>query len=187
MKVILAEERERESGPESGSEVAPRAEPDSDAAPVDLDSRRLSRFLEEAQITGQLDHPGIVPVHELGLDDRGRVYFTMRSCAGATCGRSSSWSSAQRRAGTRTRALGVILKVCEAMAYAHAKGVIHRDLKPANIMVGRFGEVYVMDWGLARVLGARGPPRPAAARARRVAEPGAHRARRRRAPRPARP
>ena len=81
------------------------------------DSKTLGRFLEEAQVTGQLDHPGIVPIHELGLDAEGRV-----------------------------------LKVCEAMAYAHYKGVIHRDLKPANVMVGRFGAVYVMDWGIARVL-----------------------------------
>jgi formylglycine-generating enzyme required for sulfatase activity len=114
---------------------------------------RLSRFLEEAQVTGQLDHPGIVPVHELGIDARGRVFFTMKLVKGKTLEHvleavrhgDDGWSV--------TRALSVVLRVCEAMAFAHEKGVIHRDLKPANIMVGRFGETYVMDWGLARVLG----------------------------------
>lgn len=117
------------------------------------DSNTLARFLEEAQITGQLDHPGIVPVHELGLDQEGRAYFTMQLVRGSELTQviqdvhedSSSWNM--------TRALGVLLRVCEAMSYAHAKGVIHRDLKPSNIMVGEFGETYVMDWGLARVLG----------------------------------
>ncbi|MBL9078389.1 MAG: serine/threonine protein kinase [Planctomycetes bacterium] len=116
-----------------------------------VDPLVLSRFLEEAQVTGQLDHPGIVPVHELGIDEQGRVYFTMRLVHGrdleAICGLvargAEDW--------TTTRVLGVLLKVCEAMAYAHEKGVVHRDLKPQNVMVGRFGEVYVMDWGLARV------------------------------------
>jgi len=124
----------------------------SDDAPA-VDSRLLARFLEEAQITGQLDHPGIVPVHELGLDGEGRVYFTMKLVQGRTL--REVFDELARGAGgwTQTRVLGLILKVCEAMSYAHAKGVIHRDLKPANIMVGKYGEVYVMDWGLAKVLG----------------------------------
>src|SRR5262245_34819644 len=116
-----------------------------------VDSRALGRFLEEAQVTGQLDHPGIVPVHELGLDSAGRVYFTMKLVQGKTL--KEVFELAEEQGWTRTRALTVLLKVCEAMAYAHHKGVIHRDLKPANVMVGSFGEVYVMDWGLARVLG----------------------------------
>ena len=119
----------------------------------DADQGTLARFLDEAQITGQLDHPGIVPVHELGLDSDGRAYFTMKLVRGEDFsaiikrvhGTDESW--------TLTRALNAMLKVCEALSYAHAKGVIHRDLKPANIMVGRFEEVHVMDWGLARVLG----------------------------------
>jgi serine/threonine-protein kinase len=115
-------------------------------------ARSLSRFLEEAQVTGQLEHPGIVPVHELGLDTEGRVYFTMKLVKGRTL----KTVFAELRDGeggwTQIRVLGLVLKVCEAMSYAHAKGVIHRDLKPANVMVGQFGEVYVMDWGLARVL-----------------------------------
>jgi formylglycine-generating enzyme required for sulfatase activity/serine/threonine protein kinase len=114
--------------------------------------RTLGRFLEEAQLTSQLDHPGIVPVHELGIDGEGRVYFTMKMVKGEDLRKVFDKVFARDEGWSRTRALGVVLKVCEAMTYAHAKGVIHRDLKPANVMVGRFGEVYVMDWGLARIL-----------------------------------
>ena len=121
----------------------------------EIDRRLLSRFLEEAQITGQLDHPGIVPVHELGIDAEGRVYFTMKLVRGRDLKAIFDLVHQGAEGWNETRALGVILKACEAMAYAHAKGVIHRDLKPANVMVGGFGEVYVMDWGLARVLGRR--------------------------------
>jgi serine/threonine protein kinase/formylglycine-generating enzyme required for sulfatase activity len=117
------------------------------------DRRLLARFLEEAQITGQLDHPGIVPVHELGLDAEGRVYFTMKLVKGRDFKAILDLVVEQRDGWNQIRALGVLLKVCEAMSFAHDKGVIHRDLKPANIMVGKFGEVYVMDWGLARILG----------------------------------
>jgi|GEM_PF-3136059 len=115
-------------------------------------SRALGRFLEEAQVTGQLDHPGIVPVHELGLDPQGRVYFTMKLVKGRTLKEVLELAAEGDPAWSLPRVLGVILRVCEAMSYAHAKGVIHRDLKPSNIMVGRFGEVYVMDWGLAKLL-----------------------------------
>jgi len=115
--------------------------------------QRVARFLEEAQITGQLDHPGIVPVHRLGVDESGRAYFTMRLVRGATLHEVFAHARERRDGWTTTRVLGVILKVCEAMAYAHSKGVIHRDLKPSNVMVGRFGEALVMDWGLARILG----------------------------------
>ncbi len=113
----------------------------------------LARFLEEAQITGQLDHPGIVPVHEVGLDSGGHLYFTMRLIRGRDLRQIFDLARREEDGWSRTRALGALLKVCETMAFAHAKGVIHRDLKPANVMVGRFGEVYVMDWGLAKVLG----------------------------------
>ena len=120
-----------------------------------VDSKTLGRFLEEAQITGQLDHPGIVPVHELGLGADGQVYFTMRLVKGEDLRTIFQHVESGHEGWSPTRALTVMLKVCEAMAYAHAKGVIHRDLKPANIMVGKYGEVYVMDWGLARVAGAK--------------------------------
>ena len=112
----------------------------------------LSRFLEEAQVTAQLSHPGIVPVHELGLDGDGRVFFTMTLIQGQTLKEILELAREGSDDWTVTRTLNVLLKVCDAMSYAHNKGVVHRDLKPANIMVGRFGETYVMDWGLARVL-----------------------------------
>ena len=124
----------------------------------------LDRFLEEAQVTGQLDHPGIVPVHELGVDPDGVPFFTMPLVHGRELREILSEYHASRgakkggEAWTLPRLVGVVLRVCETMAYAHDKGVVHRDLKPANVMVGRYGEVYVMDWGLARLL-ARGDSR----------------------------
>ena len=125
------------------------------------DTRLQRRFLEEAQIAAQLDHPGIVPIHELGLDGDGRPFFSMQLVRGHDLGRILDDVREQRDGWTRTRVLIVLLRVCEAMAFAHERGVVHRDLKPANIMVGRFGETYVMDWGLAHVHGAE----PADARA----------------------
>jgi formylglycine-generating enzyme required for sulfatase activity/serine/threonine protein kinase len=136
---------------ESGVATPPTTVPPIAVPPVD--ARSLGRFLEEAQVTGQLDHPGIVPVHELGLDAEGRVYFTMKLVRGEDLRAVLTKLRAGLDGWTRTRVLGVLLKACEALAYAHAKGVVHRDLKPGNVMVGRFGEVYVMDWGLARVRG----------------------------------
>ena len=130
-----------------------RAEEVASGGTPPVDKRLLARFLEEAQITGQLDHPGIVPVHELGLDSEGHVYFTMKLVKGRDLKQIFDLAFEEQEGWNETRALGVLLKVCEAMAYAHKKGVIHRDLKPANVMVGNFGEVYVMDWGLARVEG----------------------------------
>ncbi len=126
------------------------AEPAPDGSTPDM---RLDRFLEEAQITGQLDHPGVVPVHELGVDGDGRAYFTMRLVRGREFSTVIALARDGREGWTRTRALDALLRVCETMAYAHAKSVVHRDLKPENVMVGQFGETYVMDWGLARVLG----------------------------------
>jgi formylglycine-generating enzyme required for sulfatase activity/serine/threonine protein kinase len=123
------------------------------SATAPVEGRTLARFLEEAQVTAQLDHPGIVPVHELGLDAEGRVFFTMTLVRGRNLQRVFELVFTQAEGWNETRALSVLLRVCEALAYAHKKGVIHRDLKPANVMVGDFGEVFVMDWGLARVLG----------------------------------
>jgi serine/threonine protein kinase len=117
------------------------------------DTSTIGRFLDEAQVTAQLEHPGIVPVHELGLDSQGNLYFTMRLVKGKDLGHVFGLVRSEQEGWNQTRALGALLKACEALAYAHSKGVIHRDLKPSNIMVGRFGEVYVMDWGLAKVLG----------------------------------
>jgi serine/threonine-protein kinase len=109
----------------------------------------LARFLEEAQIAGQLEHPGIVPVHELG-ESGGRPYFTMKLVQGQTL--AALLAARRTPADDLPRFLHVFEQVCQAVAYAHSQGVIHRDLKPLNIMVGAFGEVQVMDWGLAKVL-----------------------------------
>ena len=126
--------------------------PREDEDPTDR-ARRAARFLEEAQITGQLHHPGVVPVHELGLDADGNVYYTMPLIEGEDLGAvfERVWKGAADW--TVPRALTLLLRVCETMTYAHARGVVHRDLKPANVMVGEFGEVYVVDWGLAGFLG----------------------------------
>jgi hypothetical protein len=116
-------------------------------------ARLLRRFLEEAEVIGRLEHPGIVPIHELGLDSQGQVYFTMPLVRGRTLQEILKLASEGREGWTLTRVLEVLLRAVDAVAYAHSRGVLHRDLKPANVMVGRFGEVYVMDWGLARSLG----------------------------------
>lgn len=109
-------------------------------------------FVAEAQITGQLEHPNIVPVHELAISEEGVPYFTMKLVQGVTLAR---WlNPTMRPPGSTERieqGLEIFLKVCDAVAYAHFRGVIHRDLKPDNIMVGDFGQIYVMDWGLARL------------------------------------
>ena len=110
----------------------------------------LRRFIEEAQIGGQLQHPGIAPVYELGRLDDARPYFSMKLVKGRTL--SALLSDRKSLTEDRGRYLGIFEQICQAMAYSHSRGVIHRDLKPANIMVGAFGEVQVMDWGLAKVL-----------------------------------
>ena len=110
----------------------------------------LERFVEEAQIGGQLQHPGIVPVYELGLQHDERPYFAMKLIKGETLGEQLAGRREVHE--DRRRLLGVFEQVCQTMAYAHARRVVHRDLKPANIMIGSFGEVQVVDWGLAKVL-----------------------------------
>jgi serine/threonine-protein kinase len=115
----------------------------------------VDRFLEEAQINGQLQHPGIVPVHELDRFADGRPYIAMKLVKGRTL--ADLLQDRPDPCADRPRFLGIFEQVCQTVAYAHAKGVIHRDLKPANVMVGAFGEVLVMDWGLAKVLAPVGP------------------------------
>ncbi len=107
------------------------------------------RFIEEAQIGGQLQHPGVVPVYDIGRFGE-RPFFTMKLVKGKTL--AAILGERTDPSQDRPRLLSIALKVAQALAYAHAKGVIHRDLKPANVMVGAFGEVQVMDWGLAKVL-----------------------------------
>ena len=110
----------------------------------------VRRFIEEARIGGQLQHPGIVPVHELGSLADCRPYFTMKLVEGRTL--AALLDERRSPNDERPRLIGIFEQVCQTMAYAHSRGVIHCDLKPPNVMVGSFGEVQVMDWGLARVL-----------------------------------
>ena len=111
----------------------------------------VRRFVEEAQIGGQLQHPGVVPVYELGTFADRRPYFTMKLVKGRTLA-DAARATRRSAADDLPRFLAIFEQVCQTMAYAHARGVIHRDLKPSNVMVGSFGEVQVMDWGLAKVL-----------------------------------
>jgi tRNA A-37 threonylcarbamoyl transferase component Bud32 len=125
------------------------------AVKVLLESHRdkpelIRRFIEEAQIGGQLQHPGIVPIYELGAFADRRPYFAMKLVKGRTL--SSLLDERAEQLHDVARFLSIFESVCQTTAYAHARGVIHRDLKPSNIMVGSFGEVQVMDWGLAKVL-----------------------------------
>src|SRR5687767_7155598 len=110
-------------------------------------ARSLARFLREARIQARLDHPAIVPVHELGTDAEGRPYFVMKRLRGLTL----------REVLSKDPPLQALLRafvdVCFAIEYAHTRSVIHRDLKPENIALGDFGEVYVLDWGVAKIVG----------------------------------
>lgn len=110
-----------------------------------------ARFIEEAQITAQLDHPNIVPVHDLAENTQlGKIFFTMKLVDGETLGSIFQRLHSQPFCGLELeRVLRIFLKVCDAVSFAHSRGVVHRDLKPDNIMVGSYGQVYVMDWGVA--------------------------------------
>jgi serine/threonine-protein kinase len=112
-----------------------------------------TRFLEEAQITGQLDHPNICPVHDLGVDEEGALYFTMKLVKGESLEAWLKRDDGPRNVVMVARYIEVLCKVCDGLSFAHSRGVVHRDLKPANIMIGSHGQVYVMDWGLALLLG----------------------------------
>jgi eukaryotic-like serine/threonine-protein kinase len=114
------------------------------------------RFIEEAQITGQLDHPNIVPIHELSLTSDGGLYFTMKLVEGATMEEMLRDRDGHvRQFDWVAPFLEILVKVCDAVAFAHSRGVIHRDLKPGNLMIGNFGQVYVMDWGMAKLMHGR--------------------------------
>jgi len=131
-------------------QVARRGSDPDTAAAYD---RVVARFLREAQVTGRLEHPAIVPVHEIGERSDGTPYYTMKFVRGQTLRKAIS------RAPTLAARLALLphyVSLCQAMAYAHAHGVIHRDLKPGNILIGEFGETLVIDWGLAKELSREG-------------------------------
>jgi len=114
------------------------------------------RFTQEARVLSQLAHPNIVPVYDLGADAQGRLFYTMKLVQGATLHEVIGQLKAGDRAALAKYPLNTLLnifqKVCEVVAFAHSRGILHRDLKPQNIMLGIFGEVLVMDWGLAKIL-----------------------------------
>jgi WD40 repeat protein/serine/threonine protein kinase len=128
----------------------PAATPRSPVTPVTGTAQQAARFLREARVTGQLEHPSIVPVYELGRRRDGTLYYTMRLVRGRTLKQALRGCNGLRE---RLRLLSHVADLCHAMAYAHSRGVVNRDIKPDNVMVGEFGETAVLDWGLAKVLG----------------------------------
>ena len=116
----------------------------------------VARFVREARVQGRLDHPAIVPVYDLDVDEHGAPYFAMKRLTGETLASvlaaQAAGDAAMLARWPRRQLLGRLIDICQAIEFAHGRGVIHRDLKPANIMLGDFGEVYVLDWGIARVL-----------------------------------
>ncbi len=127
----------------------------------------LRKFIEEAQITAQLEHPNIVPVHDFGYFDNGEPFFTMKRIAGHTLreilkdlrhGEAEAVSKY-----TRLKLLTIFQQICMALSFAHSRGVLHRDIKPSNVMVGSFGETLLLDWGIAKVMGSSAVERDPAA------------------------
>jgi serine/threonine protein kinase len=142
----------------------------------------LRRFLDEARVGGQLQHPGVVPVYDLGCFPDGRPFFAMKLVEGRTL--AALLAERPTPADDLPRFLKVFEQVCQAVGYAHSRGVIHRDLKPSNVMVGAFGEVQVMDWGLAKVRATRRRPGRERCWGRRRTWPRSRRRRGRRTPDP---
>jgi serine/threonine-protein kinase len=109
--------------------------------------RAIGRFLREASIQGRLEHPAIVPVHEIGRDTDGLPFFVMKKLV------ATSLAKLLEEGAPRTRLLRAFAEVCLCIEFAHVRGIVHRDLKPDNVMLGDFGEIYVLDWGVAKVIG----------------------------------
>jgi len=116
----------------------------------------IESFLYEARLTANLQHPNIIPIYDIAVDENGNPYFTMKALKGETLSeilnQLRNGNETYRTRYSRTRLLGIFLKVCNAIDYAHTKGVIHLDLKPSNVIVGEFGEVHVLDWGLSTLI-----------------------------------
>jgi serine/threonine protein kinase len=130
----------------------------------------VARFIEEAQVTAQLEHPNIVPIYELNVNELDKPFYVMKLVRGESLTQVLRSLRLERATALERYPLGELLaifqKVCDAMAFAHSKGVVHRDLKPDNVMLGEFGEVVVMDWGLAKPLGQSAHAGPSGTRAR---------------------
>jgi serine/threonine-protein kinase len=124
------------------------------AAEAYLDQSAAERLMDEARILARLEHPGIVPVHDAGVLPDGNIFYTMKLVEGRR------FDAIPSSDASTSDLLRIFQKICETVAFAHAHGIVHRDLKPENIMVGSFGEVLVMDWGVAKIIG--GVPREAA-------------------------
>jgi serine/threonine protein kinase len=139
------------------------------------DPTSRARFVLEAEVTGGLEHPGIVPVYGLGKSDGGRPYYAMRFIRGDTLKEAIEHyhadaalrSDAGRRSLELRKLLGRFVDVCDAISYAHSRGILHRDIKPSNIIVGKFGETLVVDWGLAKPMGRVEPGADSGERTRR--------------------
>ena len=138
-----------------GREIAMKLARSTSGSPSYADSR--ARFLREARVQGQLEHPAIVPVYDLGREPGGAEYFTMKRIRGMTLEellwRLETGDEEAERRYSRRKLLTAFLQASLAIHFAHTRGVLHRDLKPANVMLGHFGEVYVLDWGLAKLTG----------------------------------
>ena len=149
-EVVLAEDRD------IGRNVALKylMAPSSDAA-------ALARFVDEIRVVGSLEHPNIVPIHDVGVDDANRYYFVMKHVEGETLEhvieKLAAGDPAYHTRYTYTARVQLFVALLRALAFAHARGYVHRDIKPANVMVGRYGEVMLMDWGVAKLCKAPEP------------------------------
>jgi len=132
------------------AEAAKEEDGAGESRPTGTQHPMLRRFLQEARITGSLEHPSIVPVYELGCRENGTPYYTMKVVRGKTLAEAIQAASSLRE---RLLLLPHFINLCQAIAYAHSRGVIHRDLKPSNVMIGEYGETVILDWGLARKQG----------------------------------
>jgi serine/threonine-protein kinase len=127
---------------------------------LEQDPRTLAMFVREARITGRLEHPNIVPVHDIGVDAKRSVYFTMKRVEGRTLTEViEAFPPGPLSHDALLDLLDVVVKVIDALAFAHSRGFVHLDVKPANVMVGDFGQVYLMDWGVARRIRGGAPAR----------------------------